>query len=104
LGANNYRRRFHCRTREIAAQYGDRRIKYIRQDNVGTWRLAETYNKALQLSEGQLIAILDGDDFWPNYKLERQVPLFKREDKLVSGFVIVLDDYGWSGHIVQKKP
>ncbi len=34
------------RTGEIVAQYNDERIKYIRQDNIGIWRLRETYNRA----------------------------------------------------------
>lgn len=72
------------RTREVVAQYEDERIKYIRQENVGIWRLDETCNKALQLSQGKLIAFLDGDDFWPPYKLGRQVPVFDRQEVVLS--------------------
>ena len=68
------------RTDEIIAQYDDERIKYIRQDNVGIWRLSETYNKALRISRGTLIAVLEGDDFWPSNKLERQIPAFTKPE------------------------
>jgi len=72
------------RTAEIVAQYDDERIKYIKQDNVGIWRLSETYNKALEISQGKLIAILEGDDFWPPNKLERQIPAFNRREAVLS--------------------
>lgn len=72
------------RTKEIVAQYSDSRIKYVRQDNIGIWRLGETYNKALEMSKGELIAILEGDDFWPPEKLERQVPAFGRKGNVLS--------------------
>jgi hypothetical protein len=37
---------------------------------------AESYNAALAVASGSLVAILEGDDAWPADKLERQVPLF----------------------------
>ena len=39
-------------TEEIVASYNDERIKYIKQENKGIWRLKETYNKALKNSNG----------------------------------------------------
>jgi len=71
-------------TGELAGQYDDKRIRYIRQDNMGIWGLSETYNRALQLSQGELIAVLEGDDFWPPGKLEKQVPVFDNEDVILS--------------------
>lgn len=72
------------RTGEIVAQYNDERIKYIRQDNIGIWRLRETYNRALEISKGELVAILEGDDFWPPSKLEKQIPAFNKPDVVLS--------------------
>ncbi len=72
------------KTGELAGQYDDKRIKYIRQDNVGIWGLSETYNRALQLSQGELIGVLEGDDFWPPGKLEKQVPAFDSENIILS--------------------
>ncbi len=72
------------RTEEIISQYKDSRIKYIRQENKGIWRLSEAYNKALQLSRGEYIAILEGDDFWPQDKLEIQIRKFAGDDTVLS--------------------
>ena len=72
------------RTGEIAARYKDERIKYVRQDNIGIWNLGKTYNRALQISKGELIAVLEGDDFWPPYKLGSEVPSFGHEDIVLS--------------------
>ena len=78
-------------TAEVVARFKDKRVKYIRQNNLGIWRLAETYNKALRIAQGELIAVLEGDDYWPPHKLEKQVPVFSREDVVFSwgmaGFV-----------------
>ena len=61
------------------AKYHDDKIKYLKQENVGIWRLSETYNKALDMSKGDLIAILEGDDYWPSFKLEEQVKIFEEK-------------------------
>ncbi len=71
-------------TEDVVAQFNDKRIKYIRQDNIGIFRLSETYNQALRISQGSLIAILEGDDFWPPYKLESQVPAFDLPEVVLS--------------------
>ena len=83
------------RTSEIVAQYRDSRIKHIKQDNVGIWRLGETYNKALGMSAGSLIAVLEGDDLWPPDKIEKQVPAFDRPEVVLSfGTVTMVDSNG----------
>jgi glycosyltransferase involved in cell wall biosynthesis len=64
------------RTAEITRSYSDSRIQYLHQHNKGIGALAETYNRGLQLSKGALIAILEGDDVWPNNKLSELVPRF----------------------------
>jgi glycosyltransferase involved in cell wall biosynthesis len=62
------------RTAGIAEEYGarDRRIRVFKQENKGISRLSETYNKALSFSSGELIAILEGDDYWEPEKLRIQ--------------------------------
>ncbi len=72
------------KTQEKVLRYKDERIHYIRQDNVGIWRLGATYNKALKRSRGEFIAILEGDDYWPPYKLERQLPAFANPEVVLS--------------------
>lgn len=39
-------------------------------------------NRALREARGELIAILDGDDFWTPEKLERQLPAFARSESI----------------------
>ncbi len=41
----------------IVAKYNDNRIRYVKQENVGIWKLKGTYNKALNMSSGNLIAL-----------------------------------------------
>jgi glycosyltransferase involved in cell wall biosynthesis len=82
-------------TAEIAARYVDDRIKFIRQDNQGIWRLGELYNNALRRANGEFVAILEGDDFWPSYKLERQIAAQKSHDAILSwGRARIIDSRG----------
>ena len=73
------------RTGEIVAHFIDSRIRYIRQNNMGIQCLAESYNMALSLATGDIIAILEGDDWWPPHKLETQVKDFE-DDEIVLSF------------------
>jgi len=83
------------RTAEVIAQYPDPRIRYVHQSNVGIWRLKETYNRALKEARGDLITILEGDDFWPPDKLKMQVLAFECEDVVLScGIGAVVDSKG----------
>ncbi|MCJ7617719.1 MAG: glycosyltransferase [Desulfobacterales bacterium] len=90
------------RTGDIVSQYKDSRIKYIRQDNQGIWKLGETYNRALQLSQGELIAVLEGDDFWPSDKLERQIPCFEDSHVVLSWGREAVTDI--NGNIISVYP
>jgi glycosyltransferase involved in cell wall biosynthesis len=58
----------------------DPRIYFHRQANRGIAALAHTYNHALSLAKGEIIAILEGDDFWPPDKLSALVPFFADEE------------------------
>lgn len=64
----------------IAQQYAaaDSRIKAFTQQNVGIFRLAESYNFALGKSEGKYIAILECDDTWLPVKLAKQVEALEK--------------------------
>jgi glycosyltransferase involved in cell wall biosynthesis len=71
-------------TGKIVASYKDKRIKYIKQKNKGIWKLNETYNKALRYSNGEIIAILEGDDFWPKEKLKTQISAFNDPEVILT--------------------
>ena len=66
-------------TADRVRQYTDPRIHYYYQENAGIENLAQTYNRALALARGQLVAILEGDDFWPSTKLSHMIPEFEDE-------------------------
>ena len=40
---------------------------------MGIFRLSETYNKGVSVSNGDYVAILEGDDCWIPDKLEKQL-------------------------------
>jgi glycosyltransferase involved in cell wall biosynthesis len=50
-------------------------ITYHYQPNAG---LGAARNKALELSRGKFVALIDHDDLWTADKLERQLPLFAK--------------------------
>ena len=81
-------------TADIIKRFKDNRIKYIKQERKGIWRLSETYNKALKNSKGDLIAVLEGDDFWPDNKLEQQILTFEDPEVVLSwGKVDIIDEF-----------
>jgi glycosyltransferase involved in cell wall biosynthesis len=93
------------RTVEIVKSFSDKRIRLITQENKGLMRLGETYNAALAQAQGDVVAILEGDDFWPSGKLAMQVRHFRDpEVVLSSGITRIEDDDGeWLG-LVPTKP
>lgn len=68
---------------------GGRPLVIHRQANAG---LGAARNKALSLSKGELIAILDHDDVWEPSKLSRQVPLFENDAVGFAGSDAILMD------------
>jgi glycosyltransferase involved in cell wall biosynthesis len=72
-------------TAEIAATYreADSRIRLVNQENVGIFRLSETYNKGVAMAQGDYIAILEGDDCWAPQKLEKQVAALQNDPSAV---------------------
>ncbi|MCK9421270.1 MAG: glycosyltransferase [Bacteroidales bacterium] len=72
-------------TVKIANDYAskDSRINVITQENIGIFRLCETYNRALGIAEGKYIAILEGDDFWESDKLEYQVEVLESDPDMI---------------------
>jgi glycosyltransferase involved in cell wall biosynthesis len=63
-------------TPDIVESYGDPRVRCLRLPHRGLRALADTYNAALAVGTGDLVAVLEGDDYWPADKLEVQIPGF----------------------------
>ena len=61
----------------------DPRIKIFRRENVGIFRLGETYNYALSMAKGKYIAVLEGDDVWLPEKLALQVAALESDPEAV---------------------
>jgi glycosyltransferase involved in cell wall biosynthesis len=60
-------------TPDIVETYGDPRVRCLRLPHRGLAALAASYNAALAVGTGGLVAVLEGDDYWPADKLECQV-------------------------------
>lgn len=69
-------------TGDIVKDYArlDPRIKYFYQENKGIYKLNELFNFALWRSVGEFIAVLEGDDVWPQNKIEIQLHGFDNVD------------------------
>jgi glycosyltransferase involved in cell wall biosynthesis len=81
------------RTGEVVQGYTDPRIRYCPQENKGIDGLGDTYNRGLSLAKGEIIAILEGDDFWPEYKLEIQLRDFTEPQVVLSsGLTCIVDE------------
>ncbi|MCV7443750.1 glycosyltransferase family 2 protein [Mycobacterium paraense] len=63
-------------TPDIAESFGDPRIIVIRRPHEGIGGLGRGYASALARATSPIVAILDGDDTWPDHKIEQQLPLF----------------------------
>lgn len=65
----------------------DKRIKLITHDgNWGISKLQTSYNQALKTCRGEIVAILEGDDYWPENKLMNQAPTFYSKKKAVLSY------------------
>lgn len=83
------------RTADIVERYTDPRICLIRQPHRGIEGLGKNYNLALSLARGELIAILEGDDFWPPDKLAKQVLAFEDPEVVITwGIGVYIDVEG----------
>lgn len=91
-------------TREQIFRYGDRRVRYLHQQNQGIEALSHTYNRALGLCKGAFIAILEGDDVWPADKLAGLMPAFD-DPAVVLAYGVVGElstDGSWGGRLTRR--
>ena len=68
------------RTPEILVQYTDPRIRIIHQENLG---IAGSLNKGINISNSDLIARLDADDYSFPQRLEQQVSFMEQNPEIV---------------------
>ena len=65
------------KSKKILEKYKEKRFKYF---NIGVKKnLYNSRNEAIEVSNGELIAFLDCDDWWHKEKLEKQIKLFEDE-------------------------
>lgn len=82
-------------TGDLLSQYDDPRIQYVRLPHRGLPALAESYNAALAVAQGEIVAILEGDDLWPADKLEAGLrPFLDDQVFLVWGKGRLIDEIG----------
>lgn len=72
-------------TYSIACSYAlrDTRIRPFTQDNIGIFRLGESYNFALGKSTGKYVAVLECDDVWMPDKLQIQVEELEKKSECI---------------------
>lgn len=66
-------------TKNIIESFSDPRIRYFYQENQG---LSASRNRAVTLSKGQYIALLDHDDIWESNKLYLQVKILDNNKEI----------------------
>lgn len=64
---------------KIAKSYGEK-VKYFRSEK--TYPLGKARNLTIEKAAGEYLAFLDCDDIWLPKKLEKQVPIFKKDPKV----------------------
>jgi len=90
------------KSEKIAKSYGSK-LRYFRSDR--SLPLYGSRNLALREARGEYIAILDCDDIWMPTKLEEQVPILERDDKvgLVYSDIILFNEKGKEKRSFQSK-
>lgn len=91
------------KTGTIAREFAERdhRVQYYYQAHRGRHHIGDNYNWLLERSQGEFIAILEGDDYWAGDKLSRLIPLMQANPDVILayGYTEVVDsrDFSLSG-------
>ena len=91
-------------TAEIVEQFTDPRIRLVARPHRGIAGLADAYNQALGMARGAVVAVLEGDDFWPPDKLERQLPALEDPQVVLSWGLAVETDPAGEARRLQPDP
>lgn len=74
-------------TQVVVESFGDSRIRYVcHSRNSGC---SAAYNTGFRTARGQLVSILDSDDFWKPEKLARDIEFLQRNPKIDAVFTDV---------------
>lgn len=79
-------------------------VKYIKNEkNLGA---AKTRNKGVTLAKGKYVAFLDGDDYWAEDKLEKQLKLLKETGTVLCSTAreLLTPDGECTGRVIPVKP
>lgn len=71
-------------TGDMIRDLNDKRIRYLFQEHIASQHIAKNFNKALMMCNGDLVAVIDGDDYWPEDKLQIQVKSFDDPSVILS--------------------
>jgi len=74
----------------------DKRIRYYYQENQGSINMASNYNKLLSLATGEIITILDGDDFCEPELLANHYESFQEPAVVLSFCQVIVKEKGWT--------
>ena len=87
-------------TESIAKSY-DQKLRYFKSPTLAT--LHEARNLAIDQCRGAAVAFLDADDIWLPNKLENQIALFSRENKIIYGGYAHIDQAGRRTGFIQTN-
>lgn len=90
-------------TAQVVRKY-ETQIRYFYQDNQG---VSAARNHAIRASSGDLIALLDADDWWEPTKLEEQVPLLLEDPELCMAYSdldVISDDGSRNASFLSTRP
>lgn len=78
-------------------------VRYVKNEqNMG---VAQTRNRGVSLAQGEYVAFLDGDDYWEEGKLEKQLQLIRETNTVLCSTARELMDVdgNLTGHVIPVK-
>lgn len=79
-------------------------ITGLTQENVGPFKMYQSYNKAVEIAKGEYLAILDGDDYWYPNKLELQIAALNKNPNAVVCWGCAQAVDGVSRNVLRTQP
>lgn len=100
IGVNGYSQEEYAAIHgEIKSKYDDERIRVEFIDGKGK---TKALNKLKELAKNDIFALIDVDDFWLPYKLEKQLPLLEKYDVVGTDAGYFGDKFGGPGIFLGK--